>query len=304
MKEDPKPNHPVLVRNVNKADSAADIANIKSEQVLQLAWQENSKAEFETRLIDEVGEFVIRIISSNEPLGVVARASLGCQAYNSSKHTKQQITERVFHSPTKIGDEYLPELAGSDVCRYNIDRKRGEWIKYGPWLHDYRTMDWLQGPRILLREISGKPPHSIQACYVEETYCHYKTILNINPSDNTEFSIKYLCGLLNSRLLSFLYPYMSNKMVAKSFPRISVGDLRKLPIRTINFDNPTDKASHDKMVALVEQMLTLNQQLTQAKIPQQKTMLKNQIEITDRQIDNLVYELYGLTDEEIRIVEA
>ena len=40
-----------------------------------------------------------------------------------------------------------------------------------------------------------------------------------------------------------------------------------------------------------------------SKLSLEKDQLRRQIEATDRQIDQLVYELYGLTDEEIRIVE-
>jgi hypothetical protein len=57
------------------------------------------------------------------------------------------------------------------------------------------------------------------------------------------------------------------------------------------------------MVELVEQMLGLNKQLAESKEPQTKTVLQRQIETTDRQIDRLVYELYELTEEEIKIVE-
>ena len=39
-------------------------------------------------------------------------------------------------------------------------------------------------------------------------------------------------------------------------------------------------------------------------MPQEQEMVKREIESTDRAIDNLVYELYGLTDEEIKIVEG
>jgi len=55
------------------------------------------------------------------------------------------------------------------------------------------------------------------------------------------------------------------------------------------------------MVALVERMLELHQQ--QPQTPQARTILKRQIEATDREIDNLVYRLYDLTEDEIRIVE-
>ena len=50
-------------------------------------------------------------------------------------------------------------------------------------------------------------------------------------------------------------------------------------------------------------MLELHQQLAAAQIGQEKTIIQRQIDATDRQIDQLVYELYGLTDEEIRIFE-
>jgi len=57
------------------------------------------------------------------------------------------------------------------------------------------------------------------------------------------------------------------------------------------------------MVALVERMLALHTQLAAAKTPHERAILQPQIEITDRQIDRLVYALYGLTEEEIAIVE-
>ena len=57
------------------------------------------------------------------------------------------------------------------------------------------------------------------------------------------------------------------------------------------------------MVALVERMLALHQQLAAGKIGHDKTALQRQIEATDKQIDQLVYELYGLSEEEIKIVE-
>lgn len=51
-------------------------------------------------------------------------------------------------------------------------------------------------------------------------------------------------------------------------------------------------------------MLDLHKQLAAAKTPHDKTTIERQIEATDQQIDRLVYELYGLTEDEIRIVEG
>ena len=80
--------------------------------------------------------------------------------------------------------------------------------------------------------------------------------------------------------------------------------IRSLPIRTINFSDPADKSQHDKVVGLVGQMLDLHKKLAASKLDHEQTALQRQIDETDKQIDELVYELYGLTDEEIKIVES
>ena len=266
----------------------------------QQRWREDSEHKFEYRHSGKSGELVKRI-SKLPNLESSARVSIGCQAYNSSKHTPEQIRDRVFHAEKQLSKEYLPELAGSDVGRYELNRKKGTWIKYGSWLHDYRSMDWLTGPRIIIREIAGKQPYQICATYTEETYCNYKTTLVVASSANTNFSIKYLVGILNSRFLSFIYPLVSNKIVAGTFPRLTVRDIKKLPIPELT---PNNNQNHDKIVALVEKMLALHQQLSAAKTPQDTTLLQRQIAATDHQIDQLVYQLYGLTDEEIALVES
>ena len=69
-----------------------------------------------------------------------------------------------------------------------------------------------------------------------------------------------------------------------------------------HFFDPADKARHDKIVLLVERMLELRQ--SNPRTPQEQEMVKREIQSTDRQIDGLIYELYGLTEDEIKIVEG
>lgn len=122
-------------------------------------------------------------------------------------------------------------------------------------------------------------------------------------TDYISLNYLYLLGLLNSRLLDWLMqltgtPYRGGYF---SYNRQYI---EQLPIRTINFDDPQDVARHEKMVALVNQMLELHKKLASASIPADKILYQRQIEATDRQIDALVYELYDLTEDEIRIVEG
>lgn len=79
--------------------------------------------------------------------------------------------------------------------------------------------------------------------------------------------------------------------------------VQTLPVRTIDFTNPTDVVLHDRMVTLVESMLSLHKQFAAARLPDEKERLQRQIDSTDRQIDQLVYQLYDLTPDEIKIVE-
>ena len=80
--------------------------------------------------------------------------------------------------------------------------------------------------------------------------------------------------------------------------------LSQLPIRPINFSDPAEKARHDKMVSLVERMLALHKSLASTHNPQEADRLMREVESVDKFIDGLAYELYGLTEEEIEVVEG
>jgi hypothetical protein len=114
----------------------------------------------------------------------------------------------------------------------------------------------------------------------------------------------YVLGLLNSKLMVWFHHKRNPKAQKGLFPKVLVSDLAKLPIRTINFDDPTDKTRHDAIVKLVEQMLEAKEKLSNAKTEAEVNRLEMLCQSLDRQIDEAVYELYGLTEEEIGIVEG
>ncbi len=65
-----------------------------------------------------------------------------------------------------------------------------------------------------------------------------------------------------------------------------------------------DKSRHDKLVMLVDKLLGLMPKLRAATSDAEKATLQNAVTATDQQIDQLVYELYGLTEDEIKLVEG
>ena len=116
-----------------------------------------------------------------------------------------------------------------------------------------------------------------------------------------EISRSYLLGILNSKLLEWFLHNFSTMMRGGWYSYES-RYIHKLPIYLIDFSNPAEVKQHDHMVTLVERMLELHKRTPQT--PHEKERLEREIASTDAQIDRLVYELYGLTEEEIRIVEG
>jgi len=121
-------------------------------------------------------------------------------------------------------------------------------------------------------------------------------------ADECQISYEYLLGIPNSKLLDYYHKQIST-LFRGGYYAYSRQYIEKLPIRTIDFSDPADAARHNRMVSLVEEMLDLHERLAEAREPQIRTILERRIEAVDRRIDEVVYELYGLTDEEIRIVE-
>jgi len=114
----------------------------------------------------------------------------------------------------------------------------------------------------------------------------------------------YLVGLLNSRLLDLAIRQMTNSFRGGYFA-VNKQGIERLPFRPIDFSDPADRARHDKMVELVDRMLELNKQKHSGKLaPSQVDRIDREIASTDAEIDDLVYELYGIADEERRIVES
>ena len=111
-----------------------------------------------------------------------------------------------------------------------------------------------------------------------------------------------LRGILNSRLFVFIYRLLAmerGRVLAQVKPTL----LGNLPIRSIDTTIEGDVARHHGIVELVQRMILLHRQKASIVTPHEQTALQRQIDATDREIDQLVYELYGLTNEEIRIVE-
>ena len=121
----------------------------------------------------------------------------------------------------------------------------------------------------------------------------------ILPDSNID--LYYLLGLLNSSLVS-RYLRANSTTFRGGYIALNRQYIEQIPI-VLADEMPGGVELQARVGALAQGMLTLHQRLEAARTTHDKAALQRQIDITDRQIDQLVYELYGLTDQEIRVVE-
>lgn len=175
-------------------------------------------------------------------------------------------------------------------------------MNYGHWLAAPRSPELFSSPKILMRRTDD---HLLACLEADSSICVNSChVIKLNESGSAEIRFEYLLGLLNSSLIQRVFEVQNPQMVGKVFAEIKIIYVERLPIRAINFTDKSDKAAQDRMVSLVEAMLDLHKKLAAAKTPQEKTVLERQIAAADAEIDRLVYELYGLTEDEIKIVEG
>lgn len=167
----------------------------------------------------------------------------------------------------------------------------------GDYWWELRACDYygeFEKPKMILPDISLTSNISLDND--KKYYCVNTAYIIVN-------SELYLLGILNSKLTNFLYFNISPKYRG-GYLRFIYQYLIQLPIRTIDFSNSEDVAKHDKIVSLVEQMLEMNKKLDNSKLGSEKEIIKRRIEATDAEINRLVYQLYELNEEEIKIIEG
>jgi hypothetical protein len=119
-------------------------------------------------------------------------------------------------------------------------------------------------------------------------------VRNINP--------KFLMGILNSKLFVFLYRLItleSGRALAQVKPTV----VAEMPIKVIDDKNKTEVQQQEQIIKYVDQLLQLNKDLQTTTLPEKKEQIKSRIEYCEDKINGIVYELYDLSPEEVKIIE-
>ena len=237
------------------------------------------------------------------PLVECAEFCLGLTPYDKYKgHTREQIKDKVFHCDYQKDETYRKLLAGNDVRRYIVQWNGGAWISYGPWLGAPREQRFFAERRILVKQIIDWTSKRIWATITDDELYNTQNAFNLLAREG--WSLEYLLGILNSRLMTFYHRKRFLDEFKMRFQKILIKDCKRFPMRAVDHGDAHEKSWHSEIVALVNRMLALHERLGRSRTGHERTAVRRQIEVTDSQIDQAVYELYGLTQDQIKIVEG
>lgn len=211
----------------------------------------------------------------------------------------------------KKNDLCKPMLDGRDINKYTINYDNKFLIYDEKKLYNPMFKELFENPKILIRDVNAKEglkatfddknyyaEHTLSVCipfYLLQNVKRRGLDINNNQIDESKiYNQKYILSILNSKLITFYF-----KTFVGCGLHVYPDNIRALPIKQIN------ESKQQPLIKLVDKMLSLNKRLNEIgdKKTDERARIEDEIKKIDNEIDNLVYKLYGLTKEEIAIVE-
>jgi len=248
---------------------------------------------------DTVEQSLIQKLDSCEKqINQIAEMFSGIKSYEVGKGNPAQTDKirdaKPFTSETKQGKEWRTFYDGKHIGRYQTLWKNNNWINYGAWLAAPRDPENFLGEKILIRKIIGE---TLIATYVPETsYCN--TLLFVLKLKDESFSYKSILAILNSKLIGWYFRKKFQISNDDTFPQIMIRDILQFPIPKIT------SSTSKELENLVDQLLQLNEEKAETKLQTKVSHLEGKIDYCESRINEIVYQLYELIPEEIKIVEG
>lgn len=279
-------NEKFVLAKVYPNHEKTNLLEIEFEKINRELWIEDSEKRFNIFSNEKYSHVLKKIESNAQKLADVADFSLGITPYDKAKgHSKTDIEKRIYHSPKKETKYHVPLISGKNILRYYVSKNSEEYLKYGDWLGAPRQQRFFSEPRIIVRQIvSGKPPR-IYAGFTNEELYFTQIGFGIIPKDKN--NLKYFLALLNSSLINFYHKYKFLDTEKDLFQKILIANCKEFPIKSPSIEQK-------KLInKLIDAIINIK-----VRDVQKDTFLE------EKEIDILIYKIYGLTWQEASIIEG
>lgn len=227
---------------------------------------QQEKSQFAIRNF-EFEKILSKLLSNSEYLETIVDIKDGIDTGDNKK----------FISATRIDNSWKPLIGGKDIDKYSINSNK--YILHGNHLANPRKAEVFEQDKIVIRETGNK----IIAAYDDKHFYALSTLYSLNLI-NKSYSLKYILALLNSSVFHFLMNLIAFEKTKGTFTKTRIFHYYKLPVKNIN------NKKQQPFISRVEKILSLK------KKNQDTTAL-------EKEIDVLVYKLYELSYDEVKIID-
>lgn len=217
----------------------------------------------------------------------VSKITQGAKPFQKGKGKPKQdekiMEEKPYVQSFKVNETFRPLLRGSLINRYVITWNDDYYISLGDWLAEPRySAGYDAQVKIVIRQTGS----SLIATIDNRKFVVRDNLYTV-ISESSEYSEYVLLALLNSKLLNWYYQNILNNEVGEALAQVKRWHLGVLPVPSLN------SSLFERLEGYVRQIISLKEIDNSAKT----------IELEDC-IDQLIYKLYDLTEDEIKIVEV
>lgn len=224
------------------------------------------------------------IFADSVPLSQIADVKAGVKMYEKGKGFPLQNDKLIEQQPYSVNGS-CPEgwrilYRGKDINRYYLSSP-SEFVDYGIHLAAPRSPELFQSPKILMRRTDDRLMSALEydsAICVNS--CH---IIKLKDDFISKYSYRFLLGLLNSKLMQYIFEIENPQMIGKVFAEIKVVYVERLPIPIAT------ELERKEIEELVQKCLDAKGQNVQQ---------------WEQEIDQIVARLYGLSEEEMKIIRG
>lgn len=258
--------------------------------VMQADLAHNYNASFITPLKPEIRAIRDKLEKNQENFGHWLNVNQAIALKHNRAACLTNFKKTALHREVLDGRHISRYLTGTSPNYFKFDVSK---------IHSCKREDiFLLSEKIFFRRVGD----SLIASIDNQQKFALNTLVVMTPKPSCPYSLRYVLALFNSKLLNFYYVNVlkSSKTV---FSEIQARQVEQLPFPPLNLSSHPDKVRHDQVVQKVSAMLEAKKQLTRAKMDKDNTYYENKCISLDRQIDRLVYDLYGLAEKEIQVVE-
>jgi methylase of polypeptide subunit release factors len=275
-------------KNIIKVKEAHEIFKpILKREIEQTSFHSNNRLTFNISIDNNEKELIDKITKNTNPLSKYCSAYFGIQTWDRKKYV----------STSKLNENYQPIIDGGNIDRYTLKPAK-EYVLFIPEAikSGGKEKIYLQD-RLCTRQIGNYP----LVTFVEGGIFALNTIYNIYKTNETT-DLKFILGIINSKVINYFWK-KTNYDEKKTFPKIKKEAILNIPIPDLDLTNKTVINQYEQIIKLVDTILDLNKRLLKANLQNEKDQLKRRIDFTNNEIDNTVYSLFKLTDNEKQIIK-